>query len=114
MIGAGMSLNSVIELLDEVSSSNANYKYCKTIANHIRKVAHPSVRNAGTIGGNLMLKHTYQGINWLYVHKNVKKHKASATKKVTISCMGKINKLVRPFFFLDLEWLKSKSWKSDF
>ena len=58
-----MSLNSVIELLDEVSSSNANYKYCKTIANHIRKVAHPSVRNAGTIGGNLMLKHTYQGIN---------------------------------------------------
>ena len=63
VVGAGMSLNSVIELLDEVSSSNANYKYCKTIANHIRKVAHPSVRNAGTIGGNLMLKHTYQGIN---------------------------------------------------
>ena len=27
---------------------------------NIRKVAHPSVRNIGTIGGNLMLKHAYQ------------------------------------------------------
>ena len=30
------------------------------MADHIRKVAHPSVRNIGTIGGNLMLKHSYQ------------------------------------------------------
>ena len=62
VLGGGMSLTSVIDLMDEVSASNANYKYTKTIADHIRKVAHPSVRNAGTIAGNLMLKHAYPGI----------------------------------------------------
>ena len=61
VLGGGMSLTSVIEILDEVSATNANYKYTKTIADHIRKVAHPSVRNAGTIAGNLMLKHAYPG-----------------------------------------------------
>ena len=61
VLGGGMSLTSVIDLMDEVSASNANYKYTKTIADHIRKVAHPSVRNAGTIAGNLMLKHAYPG-----------------------------------------------------
>ena len=58
VIGAGMSLTSVIDLFEEVSS-DPNYKYCQTIADHIKKVAHPSVRNAGTIGGNLMLKHSH-------------------------------------------------------
>ena len=54
-----MTLNAIIELFDEISSSNPNYKYCKNMADHIRKVAHPSVRNIGTIGGNLMLKHAH-------------------------------------------------------
>jgi xanthine dehydrogenase/oxidase len=58
-IGAGMSLNSIIELFEDVASGNTDYKYCKTMADHIRKVAHTSVRNAGTVGGNLMLKHAY-------------------------------------------------------
>ena len=55
-----MSLNAIIDLFDEISANDPNYKYCKTIADHIRKVAHPSVRNVGTIAGNLMLKHAHQ------------------------------------------------------
>ena len=55
-----MTLSAIIELFDQISGSNVNYKYLKNMADHIRKVAHPSVRNTGTIGGNLMLKHAYQ------------------------------------------------------
>ena len=55
-----MTLNAIIGLFDQISTDNSNYKYCKNMADHIRKVAHPSVRNVGTIGGNLMLKHAYQ------------------------------------------------------
>ena len=72
VLGGGMSLTSVIEILDEVSAANANYKYTKTIADHIRKVAHPSVRNAGTIAGNLMLKHAYPG-QWIFFLHDVEK-----------------------------------------
>lgn len=57
--GAGMSLSALIDLFDDVSV-NLAYAYCKTLAAHIRKVAHPSVRNVGTVGGNLMLKHAYR------------------------------------------------------
>ena len=55
-----MTLTAIIDLFDKISTDNPEYKYCKNIADHIRKVAHPSVRNIGTIGGNLMLKHSYQ------------------------------------------------------
>ena len=53
-----MSLNAVIALFEEMASQT-KYKYCQVLADHIKKVAHPSVRNVGTIGGNLMLKHQY-------------------------------------------------------
>ena len=55
-----MTLTNFIELLEDVSETSDVYKYCKTIADHVKKVAHPSVRNVGTIGGNLMLKHANQ------------------------------------------------------
>ena len=58
VLGAGMSLTAVIELFEDMGS-NPKYEYCQVLADHIKKVAHPSVRNVGTIGGNLMLKHQY-------------------------------------------------------
>ena len=59
VLGAGMTLTDVIALFEEVSG-NAKYAYCQVLADHIKKVAHPSVRNCGSIGGNLMLKHQYK------------------------------------------------------
>ena len=57
-LGAGVSLNQAIEALDQASVSTG-FHYAKTLANHLKKVAHPSVRNVGSLGGNLMLKHQH-------------------------------------------------------
>ena len=59
VLGAGMTLADVITLFQEVSG-DSKYAYCQVLADHIKKVAHPSVRNCGSIGGNLMLKHQYK------------------------------------------------------
>ncbi|CAG0884273.1 unnamed protein product [Darwinula stevensoni] len=56
--GAGLSLTKMIQLLDEASQDNA-YSYAAVLAKHIRKIANVPVRNGGSWGGNMMMKHDH-------------------------------------------------------
>ena len=56
-LGAATTLTSAIELMTSRSLEDpSNYEYLGAVASHLRKVANASVRNVGTIAGNLMLK----------------------------------------------------------
>ncbi|XP_049767938.1 uncharacterized protein LOC126101302 [Schistocerca cancellata] len=59
-IGGNMTLTEVMELFYDVSKSDKNFSYTKMLADHIDLVANVSVRNAGTVAGNLSIKHMYQ------------------------------------------------------
>ena len=56
-LGAATTLTSAIELMTSRSQEDpSNYEYLGAVASHLKKVANVSVRNVGTIAGNLMLK----------------------------------------------------------
>ncbi|KAJ8719472.1 hypothetical protein PYW08_011647 [Mythimna loreyi] len=57
IIGAGMPLTEMMELFLEISQTNEDFCYLKVFYDHMDLVAHIPVRNIGTIGGNLYLKH---------------------------------------------------------
>ncbi|ODN05821.1 Indole-3-acetaldehyde oxidase [Orchesella cincta] len=58
-IGGGATLTEVINLLQDASKT-AGLEYGKKIVSHLERVANVSVRNNGTIAGNLMIKHAHQ------------------------------------------------------
>ncbi|XP_026494618.2 uncharacterized protein LOC113399655 [Vanessa tameamea] len=57
IIGAGMTISEAMNIFLKMSE-NEDFFYLKELYNHLDLVAHIPVRNIGTIGGNLMLKHT--------------------------------------------------------
>ncbi|XP_063538292.1 xanthine dehydrogenase/oxidase-like [Cydia strobilella] len=57
IIGAGMPLAEMMDLFLTMSSENEDFSYLKQLFDHMDLVAHIPVRNIGTIGGNLCLKH---------------------------------------------------------
>ncbi|XP_049943149.1 uncharacterized protein LOC126419914 [Schistocerca serialis cubense] len=59
-IGGNMSLTEVMELFYDISKSSKNFSYTKMLADHIDLVANVPIRNAGTVAGNLSIKHMYQ------------------------------------------------------
>lgn len=59
VVGAGLRLTEFIALLEQTAEAHLNFTYCIPMAKHIRKVANLPVRNVGTIGGNLMIKHQH-------------------------------------------------------
>ncbi|XP_015777058.1 PREDICTED: indole-3-acetaldehyde oxidase-like [Acropora digitifera] len=58
VVGAGVSLNTFIHVLDQMSTAWNGFK---VMADHIRKVANVPVRNVGSIAGNMMLLHEHPG-----------------------------------------------------
>ncbi|XP_054263493.1 uncharacterized protein LOC128986901 isoform X2 [Macrosteles quadrilineatus] len=59
-VGANTTLADAIKLFKAVAEENPGYfSYTKVLAKHIEKVANTSVRNVGTIAGNLTIKHTW-------------------------------------------------------
>ncbi|KAJ7381027.1 hypothetical protein OS493_004623 [Desmophyllum pertusum] len=56
VIGSGVSLNTLISVLDDLAKVMSGYK---VLADHVRKVANVPVRNVGSIAGNLMLTHDH-------------------------------------------------------
>ncbi|KPJ06623.1 Xanthine dehydrogenase [Papilio machaon] len=58
ILGAGMTLSDMMELFLKMSSENENFSYLKEFYTHMDLVAHIPVKNIGTIGGNLFLKHS--------------------------------------------------------
>ncbi|XP_074617346.1 xanthine dehydrogenase/oxidase-like [Acropora palmata] len=58
VVGAGVSLNTFIHVLDQMSTAWNGFK---VMADHVRKVANVPVRNVGSIAGNMMLLHEHPG-----------------------------------------------------
>ncbi|XP_053687412.1 aldehyde oxidase 1-like [Sabethes cyaneus] len=58
-IGANVSLSEFIEIMNEAVRENLRFQYMKSLIEHVRLVANRSVRNFGTIAGNLMIKHQH-------------------------------------------------------
>ncbi|XP_050550158.1 uncharacterized protein LOC118267673 [Spodoptera frugiperda] len=57
IIGAGMTLADMMELFLDLSKTREEFSYLKQFYDHMDLVAHVPVRNIGTIGGNLAMKH---------------------------------------------------------
>ncbi|KAL9703064.1 hypothetical protein quinque_006582 [Culex quinquefasciatus] len=58
-IGANVSLAEFITILKTTANRNSKFSYCADLADHIGKVANTTVRNIGTIAGNLMIKNKH-------------------------------------------------------
>ncbi|KAK9496480.1 hypothetical protein O3M35_013242 [Rhynocoris fuscipes] len=60
-LGANMTLTEVYELFMKISKENPlMFGYTQILADHIDMVAHPSVRNIGSLSGNLSIKHEHR------------------------------------------------------
>ncbi|KAJ8719393.1 hypothetical protein PYW08_011568 [Mythimna loreyi] len=60
ILGAGMSLTDIMSTFQQWSRKNVDFSYLDILYKHLDLVAHVSVRNIGTIAGNLFLKHQHQ------------------------------------------------------
>uniref|UniRef100_A0A1B0CZV7 Uncharacterized protein n=1 Tax=Phlebotomus papatasi TaxID=29031 RepID=A0A1B0CZV7_PHLPP len=58
-VGAAVTLSEFIDFLRHASDVKKEFSYCRQLVKHLELVAHPAVRNIGTIGGNLILKHQH-------------------------------------------------------
>ncbi|XP_062550714.1 uncharacterized protein LOC134215573 [Armigeres subalbatus] len=58
-IGANVTLHEFISIMEHATLGNIRFQYMKKIIQHVRKVANHLVRNAGTLAGNLMIKHEH-------------------------------------------------------
>jgi xanthine dehydrogenase/oxidase len=58
-IGGGVTFTEAIKIFYETSKKNKGFEYLNEIAKHFEQIGNVSVRNSGTLGGNLFLKYTY-------------------------------------------------------
>ncbi|XP_062540577.1 uncharacterized protein LOC134208732 [Armigeres subalbatus] len=58
-VGANITLTKFLKVLEDAATANPNFSYCKEMIEHIKLVAHPSVRNVGSIAGNISLKNQH-------------------------------------------------------
>ncbi|GBP91385.1 Xanthine dehydrogenase 2 [Eumeta japonica] len=59
VLGAGMPLAEMMDVFKKLSRERKEFSYLKEFYNHMDLVAHVPVRNIGTIGGNLFMKHEH-------------------------------------------------------
>ncbi|CAH0755277.1 unnamed protein product [Diatraea saccharalis] len=57
-IGAGTTLSELKNIWEKVSQQDY-FGYLNILNNHLKLVANISIKNLGTVGGNLMIKHQY-------------------------------------------------------
>lgn len=58
-IGANVNLTETMAILRRTAATQAGFEYCERVRTHIDLIANVPVRNAGTIAGNLSLKHAH-------------------------------------------------------
>ncbi|XP_055687210.1 xanthine dehydrogenase/oxidase-like [Lutzomyia longipalpis] len=58
-VGSAITLTEFIDFLNEAAALKREFSYCREFVKHLELVAHPAVRNVGTLGGNLSLKHQH-------------------------------------------------------
>ncbi|XP_065095835.1 uncharacterized protein LOC135717607 [Ochlerotatus camptorhynchus] len=63
IVGANVSLTEFTGILNEAARSEAKFKYCEQLAKHVALIGQVSMRNVGTIAGNLCLKNKHRGFN---------------------------------------------------
>nr|XP_023019888.1 xanthine dehydrogenase-like [Leptinotarsa decemlineata] len=63
ILGANMSLASVMKLCDELSVTNTKFAYLKKVSQHFDWIANTPVRNLATLAGNLMMKHYHHELS---------------------------------------------------
>ncbi|XP_074037336.1 xanthine dehydrogenase/oxidase isoform X2 [Leptinotarsa decemlineata] len=63
ILGANMSLASVMKLFDELSVTNTKFAYLKKVSQHFDWIANTPVRNLATLAGNLMMKHYHHELS---------------------------------------------------
>jgi xanthine dehydrogenase/oxidase len=56
-LGGNISLTEMIEIFTKAANENKNFEYLREIAKHIRQIGNVTVRNSGTLAGNLMIKY---------------------------------------------------------
>ncbi|XP_053674610.1 uncharacterized protein LOC128724914 [Anopheles nili] len=59
VIGASTTLYELMEILSKAAKTRPGFGYCQQIVNHLELVASPSIRNVGTIAGNLSIKNQH-------------------------------------------------------
>jgi len=59
IVGGAVTLTNFQQLLFSAGSANPDYWYAPILAEHIGKIASVPVRNAGSVAGNLMMKHAH-------------------------------------------------------
>ncbi|XP_053684269.1 uncharacterized protein LOC128734228 [Sabethes cyaneus] len=59
IIGSGVSLTELIEILNEAATQQSDFSYCADLSRHVELIANIPVRNSGTIAGNLCLKNKH-------------------------------------------------------
>ncbi|XP_063699693.1 uncharacterized protein LOC134830217 [Culicoides brevitarsis] len=60
VIGGNVSLTETMNILTKAAATIPAFEYCKEMVKHIDLVAHVPVRNAGTLAGNLSIKHQHK------------------------------------------------------
>lgn len=63
IVGANVSLTEFINILNEAAKSEAHYKYCEQLSNHVSMMGNVTVRNVGSIAGNLCLNNKHKTFN---------------------------------------------------
>ncbi len=58
--GGAVTLAEAMVAMEAAAAENPKLKYAKEMATHWGKVANTAVRCAGTLAGNLMLKHNHK------------------------------------------------------
>ncbi|XP_077297593.1 uncharacterized protein LOC143919252 [Arctopsyche grandis] len=58
-LGGGMTLNEIMKVFKDVGNSDIKFQYLLQMYHHMDLIAHVPVRNIGTIGGNLSIKHEH-------------------------------------------------------
>ncbi|CAK1542967.1 unnamed protein product [Leptosia nina] len=59
VLGSAVTLNEMMDVFLKLSEDNEDFSYLKQLWEHMDLVAHIPVRNIGTIGGNLFMKHRH-------------------------------------------------------
>uniref|UniRef100_A0A8D9F6H1 Indole-3-acetaldehyde oxidase n=1 Tax=Cacopsylla melanoneura TaxID=428564 RepID=A0A8D9F6H1_9HEMI len=59
-MGSATTLTEAMDYFETISKTNSNFEYMRTLKEHLDEVAHYAVRNIGTIGGNLSIKHEHR------------------------------------------------------
>ncbi|XP_063828755.1 probable aldehyde oxidase gad-3 [Ostrinia nubilalis] len=95
--GSGTTLTALLKIFDEFSQQNY-FKYLRVLRDHLDLVAHIPVRNLGTIGGNLMIKHQHNEFpSDIYLLLE------TVGAQVTIVCSPKVTKIMTMQQFLNTD-----------